>query len=55
VEHWANALNQPALVAAAMLDQDVAVAAGEIVAIPAQRHGIRAETDSALLLTVPIT
>jgi quercetin dioxygenase-like cupin family protein len=36
-------------------DQDVAVAAGEIVAIPAQRHGIRAETDSALLLTVPIT
>jgi quercetin dioxygenase-like cupin family protein len=36
-------------------DQDVAVASGEIVAIPAQRHGIRAEVDSALLLTVPIS
>jgi quercetin dioxygenase-like cupin family protein len=35
--------------------QDVAVASGEIVALPAQRHGIRAEVDSALLLTVPIT
>jgi quercetin dioxygenase-like cupin family protein len=35
-------------------DQELVVAAGEIVAIPAQRHGIRAEVDSALLLTVPI-
>jgi quercetin dioxygenase-like cupin family protein len=34
--------------------QQIPVAAGEIVAIPAQRHGIRAEVDSALLLTVPI-
>jgi len=34
--------------------QDVTVAAGEILAIPAQRHAIRAEEDSALLLTVPI-
>ena len=33
--------------------QQVPVAAGEIVAIPAQRHGIRAVVDSALLLTVP--
>ena len=35
--------------------QQVAVGAGEIVPIPAQRHGIRAEVDSALLLTVPIS
>jgi quercetin dioxygenase-like cupin family protein len=35
--------------------QELAVAAGEIVPIPAQQHGIRAEVDAALLLTVPIT
>jgi quercetin dioxygenase-like cupin family protein len=35
--------------------QQLALGAGEIVAIPAQRHGIRAEVDSVLLLTVPIT
>lgn len=35
--------------------QELAVEAGEIVAIPAQWHGIRAEVDSAMLLTVPIS
>ena len=34
--------------------QDLAVGSGELVAIPAQRHSIRAETDAALLLTVPL-
>jgi quercetin dioxygenase-like cupin family protein len=34
--------------------QDLRVDAGELVAIPAQRHSIRAEQDSALLLTVPL-
>jgi quercetin dioxygenase-like cupin family protein len=34
--------------------QDLPVAAGELVAVPAQRHAIRAEEDSALLLTVPL-
>jgi quercetin dioxygenase-like cupin family protein len=33
---------------------DLRVDAGELVAIPAQRHSIRAEQDSALLLTVPL-
>ncbi|HET8615748.1 MAG TPA: hypothetical protein VFL94_09505 [Actinomycetales bacterium] len=35
--------------------QDLAVAVGELVAIPAQQHSIRADEDSALLLTVPLT
>lgn len=35
--------------------QQVAVAPGQLVAVPAQRHSIRAEDDSALLLTVPLT
>ena len=35
--------------------QQIAVGAGEILAVPAQRHGIRAEVDSALLLTVPLS
>jgi quercetin dioxygenase-like cupin family protein len=36
-------------------DQQVAVSPGQLVAVPAQRHSIRAEEDSALLLTVPLT
>lgn len=35
-------------------EQDLAVSAGELVAIPAQRHSLRAEEDCALLLTVPL-
>lgn len=36
-------------------DQQIAVAPGQLVAVPAQRHSIRAEEDSALLLTVPLS
>lgn len=36
-------------------DQQIAVAPGQLVAVPAQLHSIRAEEDSALLLTVPLT